>query len=232
MSQKGYDFSGTYQGEMDGISTSLNLTQKGSNLTGDINKGGLLYNVVGIAEDDSIQGRMSDAENIEHYMLQAEINNSFLIIHLITHNLDDSSISKNSFTFKKSNTKSADTIQPPEKVIKESEFNNDKSLLGIWAREEILTSPENAISTQVVIELDSKGNYSLVGAINLKGAKDTGYSGDTTKGKWRTHNGTFHILVSGSKYWKPYARYKIDGPDEMTFTLEDGERLNWVKQHK
>ncbi len=232
MSQKGYDFSGTYQGEMDNISTSLNLTQNGSNLTGDINKGGLLYNVVGIAADDSIQGRMSDAENIEHYMLQAEINNGLLIIHLITHNLDDGTISKNSYTFKKSSSKNVNLDQPTDNIVKDLEFHNDKDLIGTWAREEILSSSDNAISTQVVIELDSKGNYSLLGAVNLKGAKDTGYSGDTTKGKWRTHNGTFHILVSGSKYWKPYARYTVDGQDEMTFILEDGERLNWVKQHR
>jgi hypothetical protein len=219
-------------GEIDGIKSSLLLKQNGSNLTGDLNKGGLIYNVVGIATEDSIEGRMTGSNNIENFMLQAEVNNGFLIIHLISHDLEKRTISKDSFTFKKVDNKNIDADSTSKKLISDLEFDNDSSLFGTWARQEILGGSEAAISTQVVIELDKKGNYKLLGAINLEGAKDTGYSGDTTQGKWRAHNGTFYLLVSGSKYWKPYARYNIEGNSKMTFTLEDGERQNWVKQDK
>lgn len=231
-----YNFSGHYLGEIDGIKTSLLLIQNGSNLTGDINKGGLIYNVVGIVAEDSIQGRMTGSNNIENFMLQGEINNGLLIIYLITQNLEQGTVSKDSYTFNKTDTdnlldtETNDTDTLNGRPIDDLEFDNDLSLFGTWAREEIIGSSESAISTQVVIELDEKGNYKLVGAINLKDTKDTGYSGDTTKGKWRTHNGTFYLLVSGSKYWKPYARYHIFDDNYMIFTLEDGERQNWVKR--
>jgi hypothetical protein len=163
-------------------------------------------------------------------MLQAEINNSFLIIHLITPDLTTGSMTTTSYTFKKVDSDTNKTDLSSKHLITNSQYDNDTDLIGAWAREEIIGSSEMAISTQVVIEIGNKGNYKLLGAINLKGAKDTGYSGDTTKGKWRTHDGTFYMLVSGSKYWKPYARYNIEGNNKMTFTLEDGERQDWVKR--
>jgi len=225
-----YDFTGRYEGEIDGIKALLQLSQKSNNIQGDLNKSGVIFSVVGVVTNDNIQGRLSDAGNMESYMLQAEINNSFLIIHLITPDLTTGSMTTNSYTFKKVDSDTNETDLSSKHLITDSQYDNDTDLIGTWAREEIIGSSEMTISTQVVIELDKEGNYSLVGAINLKGAKDTGYSGDTTKGKWRTHNGTFYMLVSGSKYWKPYARYNIEGNNKMTFILEDGERQDWVKR--
>jgi len=225
-----YDFTGRYEGEIDGIKSLLQLSQKSNNLHGDLNKSGVIFSVVGVVTHDKIEGRLTDAGNMQSYMLQAEINNSFLIIHLITPDLTTGSMTTNSYTFKKVDSDTNKTDLSSKHLISDSQYDNDADLSGTWAREEIIGSSEMAISTQVVIELDNKGNYKLLGAINLKGAKDTGYSGDTTKGKWRTHNGTFYMLVSGSKYWKPYARYNIEGNNKMTFILEDGERQDWVKR--
>lgn len=230
MKNDSYDFTGRYEGEIDGIKSLLQLSQKSNNLHGDLNKSGVIFSVVGVVTQDKIEGRVTDADNMQSYMLQAEINNSFLIIHLITPDLTTGSMTTNSYTFKKVDNDTNKTDLSSKHLISDSQYDNDTDLSGTWAREEIIGSSEMAISTQVVIELDNKGNYKLLGAINLKGAKDTGYSGDTTKGKWRTHNGTFYMLVSGSKYWKPYARYNIEGNNKMTFTLEDGERQDWVKR--
>ena len=230
MTNDSYDFTGRYEGEIDGIKSLLQLSQKSNNLHGDLNKSGVIFSVVGVVTNDNIQGRLSDAGNMESYMMQAEINNSFLIIHLITPDLTTGSMTTNSYTFKRVDSDTNKSDLSSKHLISDSQYDNDTDLIGTWAREEIIGNSEMAISTQVVIELDNKGNYKLLGAINLKGAKDTGYSGDTTKGKWRTHNGTFYMLVSGSKYWKPYARYNIEGNNKMTFTLEDGERQNWVKR--
>lgn len=230
MKNDSYDFTGRYEGEIDGIKSLLQLSQKSNNLHGDLNKSGVIFSVVGVVTQDKIEGRLTDADNMQSYMLQAEINNSFLIIHLISPDLTTGSMTTNSYTFKKVDSDTNKTDLSSKHLITDSQYDNDTDLIGTWAREEIIGSSEMAISTQVVIELDNKGNYKLLGAINLKGAKDTGYSGDTTKGKWRTHNGTFYMLVSGSKYWKPYARYNIEGNNKMTFTLEDGERQDWVKR--
>ncbi len=230
MTNDSYDFTGRYEGEIDGIKALLQLNQDSNDLQGDLNKNGVVFSVVGVVTDDKIEGRLSDADNMQSYMLQAEINNSFLIIHLITPDLTSGNMTTNSYTFKKVDRDTNKSALSSKYLITDSEYDNDTDLIGTWAREEIIGSTEMAISTQVVIELDSEGNYKLLGAINLKGAKDTGYSGDTTKGKWRTHNGIFYMLVSGSKYWKPYARYNIEGNDKMTFILEDAERQDWVKR--
>lgn len=230
MTNNSYDFTGRYEGEIDGIKALLQLNQDSNDLQGDLNKNGVVFSVVGVVTDDKIEGRLSDADNMQSYMLQAEINNSFLIIHLITPDLTSGNMTTNSYTFKKVDRDTNKSDLSSKYLITDSEYDNDTALIGTWAREEIIGSTEMAISTQVVIELDSEGNYKLLGAINLKGAKDTGYSGDTTKGKWRTHNGIFYMLVSGSKYWKPYARYNIEGNDKMTFILEDAERQDWVKR--
>ncbi len=230
MTNNSYDFTGRYEGEIDGIKALLQLNQDSNDLQGDLNKNGVVFSVVGVVTDDKIEGRLSDADNMQSYMLQAEINNSFLIIHLITPDLTSGNMTTNSYTFKKVDRDTNKSDLSSKYLITDSEYDNDTDLIGTWAREEIIGSTEMAISTQVVIELDSEGNYKLLGAINLKGAKDTGYSGDTTKGKWRTHNGIFYMLVSGSKYWKPYARYNIEGNDKMTFILEDAERQDWVKR--
>jgi hypothetical protein len=230
LTNNSYDFTGRYEGEIDGIKALLQLNQDSNDLQGDLNKNGVVFSVVGVVTDDKIEGRLSDADNMQSYMLQAEINNSFLIIHLITPDLTSGNMTTNSYTFKKVDRDTNKSDLSSKYLITDSEYDNDTDLIGTWAREEIIGSTEMAISTQVVIELDSEGNYKLLGAINLKGAKDTGYSGDTTKGKWRTHNGIFYMLVSGSKYWKPYARYNIEGNDKMTFILEDAERQDWVKR--
>jgi len=230
LTNNSYDFTGRYEGEIDGIKALLQLNQDSNDLQGDLNKNGVVFSVVGVVTDDKIEGRLSDADNMQSYMLQAEINNSFLIIHLITPDLTSGNMTTNSYTFKKVDRDTNKSALSSKYLITDSEYDNDTDLIGTWAREEIIGSTEMAISTQVVIELDSEGNYKLLGAINLKGAKDTGYSGDTTKGKWRTHNGIFYMLVSGSKYWKPYARYNIEGNDKMTFILEDAERQDWVKR--
>lgn len=71
-----YDFTGRYEGEIDGIKSLLQLSQKSNNLKGDLNKSGVIFSVVGVVTNDNIQGRLSDAGNMESYMMQAEINNS------------------------------------------------------------------------------------------------------------------------------------------------------------
>lgn len=230
MSTRSNDFSGSYEGKIDGIKTTLRLQQQGVKISGQIAKGSSHYNVVGISTPDGIQARMTDAENVESYVLQAEINNSYLIVHLISHDLQSRAITQDSYTFSKVEGKSDNIYLEEHEHANISEFDNDINIVGKWSREEYIGSKEKAISTQVVIELDEHGDYELVGAIALQGTKDTGYSGDTTKGKWRTRSGTFYILVSGSKYWKPYAKYHLLGENNMIFTLEDGERQNWVKQ--
>jgi len=230
LSTRTADFPGLYEGKIDGIKTTLRLKQQGVNISGDLAKGSSHYNVVGISTSDGIQARMTDAENVESYVLQAEINNSYLIVHLISHDLQTRTITQDSFTFTRIHSEGSDVDMQDHEPANNSEFDNDINIVGKWSREEYIGSKEKAISTQVVIELDEHGNYELVGAIALQGAKDTGYSGDTTKGKWRTRSGTFYILVSGSKYWKPYAKYHLLDENNMIFSLEDGERQDWVKQ--
>jgi len=67
-----YDFTGRYEGEIDGIKALLQLSQKSNNLKGDLNKSGVIFSVVGVVTNDNIQGRLTDADNMQSYMLQAD----------------------------------------------------------------------------------------------------------------------------------------------------------------
>jgi len=80
-------FSGHYTGQVDGIKTSISIKQQGSSIQGELIKGRSYYNIICIVTGNNIQGRISDIQSIESYMLQDEINNGLLVINLITPDL-------------------------------------------------------------------------------------------------------------------------------------------------
>jgi len=86
-----YDFTGRYEGVIDGIKTSICIKQQGSSIQGELIKGRSYYNIIGIVTGNNIQGRISDIQSIESYMLQAEINNGLLVINLIAPDLKSGS---------------------------------------------------------------------------------------------------------------------------------------------
>jgi hypothetical protein len=223
-----YNYTGKYSGVMDKFPTSLKIIQKGSDLQGELKKGKTNYNIVGVVVNDKIQGRISETESSETFLLEAENNNGILVMNLISMDLEEVISNSVSYSFKMLDTKIHEPIAPVNDFTNNHISFNDPQINGTWARDELLSNNMVTINAKIVIELNENGNYKILGAQKPEGHKDTGYSGDTTSGKWKTINNIFYILVSGSKHWKPYAKYEIVN-NNLVFVLGDGERQVWNK---
>ena len=225
-------YTGSYKGIIDGVNCIINITQQGSSVKGELQKGNYYFNLVGVIINDIINGRLSDTENFESYIVLGQFDQGDLQLDLTQHDIQKGLTESNTYTFKIIST--TGNIQSDSQNSYDSTYPAvmDTQLTGTWAREELFRSSGMTVNTKLLIELRSDGIYKILGAKNQEGHKDAGYSGDTTTGKWKTRNKVFYILVSGSKHWKPYAKYNIDG-DIMEFILEDGERQEWsrVKQN-
>jgi len=222
------NYTGSYTGLIEGVSSTLNISQEGTSIQGELHKGNFIHNLVGVVINNSIRGRLSGTESIESYVLVAEYNDDALQIDLILHDIHNGVTESNSYSFRMINT--AASVPVIKQDITESTDPSviDPQIIGIWARDELFNRSDITVNTKLLIELSDNGNYNILGANKLQGHKDTGYSGDTTTGKWKTKNKVFYILVSGSKHWKPYAKYQLDN-NKMVFVLGDGERQEWSR---
>ena len=219
-------YSGSYKGTIDGVNSTLIITQEQNSIKGELYRGSSKYDLTGVVISNSIHGKLTDTETHETYIVLAEFNyDGSLRMELIMHNIEKSLSESNTYIFVISDNNEI-TIKQNTKT--EPVNNIDIKLVGTWAKDDMLSANEITLHTKMLIELDNNGNYKILGARKLDGYRDTGYSGDTTTGKWKTINNTFYIQVSGSRHWKPYATYKIKGPN-LIFTLGDQDRQVWSR---
>ena len=68
MTNDSYDFTGRYEGVIDGIKTSISIKQQGGSIQGELIKGRSYHNIIGIVTENNIQGRISNIQSIESYM--------------------------------------------------------------------------------------------------------------------------------------------------------------------
>lgn len=218
-------YNGCYKGIIDGINSTLIISQDNNSVKGELYKGSSKYDLTGVVITDSIHGKLTDVETLETYIVLAEFSGGTLKIDLTMHDMKKCVSESNTYNFELSDN---NEIIIKDKTETTTTNDIDRELIGTWAKEEVLSATAFTVHTKMLIELNEKGQYKILGAKRLDGYKDKGYSGDTTSGKWKTRDNTFYVQVSGSRYWKPYARYEIKGRN-MIFILGDHDRQVWSR---
>lgn len=222
------DYTGSYSGVIEGVSATLNIIQKDSFISGELYKGIFIHNLVGVVINNAVRGRLSDPDNFDSYMIFAEFSDGDLHLNLISHHIQKGVTQSDSYILKVINTDTGKSPVNQDKTPGTVDSVNDTQIIGTWARDELFDGSSITVHAKLLIELGEDGNYKILGTKKLEGYKDTGYSGDTTTGRWKTRNKVIYILVSGSKHWKPYAKYQVKN-NKLVFVLEDGERQEWTR---
>ncbi len=110
--------------------------------------------------------------------------------------------------------------------------NRDSRLVGSYSRQEIVSTPQGSIATQMFLEIRADGTFSEVMGDTLGGGMDwsgqVGGAGGAQTAEWSTQNGVFLVKMPGMTQWVPLARYVLQ-PGRLMFVYNDGSQHLWYR---
>lgn len=110
--------------------------------------------------------------------------------------------------------------------------DRDPRLVGAWSRQEMISTPQGSIATQIFLTIDANGSFvesmgdTLGGGVGWNG-QITGADGGQSA-EWRTQDGVFLVRQTGTP-WVPLARYVLE-PGRLMFVYGDGSRHLWYRR--
>ena len=110
--------------------------------------------------------------------------------------------------------------------------DRDPRLVGSYSRQEMISTPEGGITTQMFLEIRADGTFSeLLGDTVAGGAYLSGQVGDGTgaeTAEWTTSGGVLLVRPVGGAQWVPLARYVLE-PGVLMLVYDDGSRHLWYR---
>lgn len=108
----------------------------------------------------------------------------------------------------------------------------DPRLVGSYSRQEMISTPNGVIATQIFLEIRSNGTFSEAMGETLGGGME--WSGQLGGGgvqtaEWTAQNGVFLVRPPGTGQWVPLARYVLE-PGRLMFVYDDGSRHLWYRR--
>lgn len=111
--------------------------------------------------------------------------------------------------------------------------DRDSRLVGSYSRQEIVSTPQGSIATQMFLEIRADGTFSEALGNTVGGGGDwSGQVGGgqvTQTAEWSTQDGLFLVKMQGMAQWVPLARYVLE-PGRLMFVYDDGSRHLWYRR--
>lgn len=225
----GEEWTGAYNGNINGAPATLTLRQKDNQVEGQINAGGYLYNLSGNINGQQSQGQLTDPQTQGIMTYQGQLQGNNLTLYL------NANGSQFQIQFARGasapagvssgglhNTGQGAAVHPTQV---------DQQIVGNWLYTDSYTSGEFSFASQYRLIINPDGTY-LYGdgkvAGGGPGVSGSSGGGGMTPGKWKTEGNI--IYIDEGYGWQPYARYYVEGAS-MMFTFGDGKRQVWNRSY-
>jgi hypothetical protein len=214
-------WSGTYYGDINGTSATLNLNQEGPSISGQIDASGYIYNLSGKSENQQFLGELFDPQT------QGKMSGTGTIQDDEVSLVIKDPTSGQSFTLNFSKTNPGGISSQSNNQA--AGVERDPNLIGNWIYSDSYTSGDFGFTTQYRLIVNPDGTYLYGDAKMAGGGPGVGgisEGGGYTKGQWKTQNKIIHINEGYG--WQPYAKYYVEG-NSMMMTFSDGSKQVWKR---
>lgn len=120
----------------------------------------------------------------------------------------------------------------PQSAPETPATDRDPRLVGLWARQEMMSGSQGSIVTQIFLQISPDGAFVEQMGGTLGGGSDwsmqIGDSGAGERGEWRTAGGVLMLRLPESG-WVPLARYVFE-PDRLLLIYGDQSQHLWFRQ--
>ena len=218
------NFDGSYIGQIQGTTTSLELTTSGDTVSGNANAGGYIYNLTGTVQGDHCAGQLQDPQNGAAMAFEAALQGDILLLQIAFPDLYSGGSNNVTLQFQRQGAGSQNTGEnqtPDQSAL-------DPALMGEWMRSQSMSGGGIAVVTQERLRISPDGTFLMYDS-KAVGPMGTSQGAETLSGQWRTEQGIIHVKAAGQPNWMPYGRYIVQGASLM-FTLADGTRELWQRQ--
>ncbi|GIV60121.1 MAG: hypothetical protein KatS3mg043_1210 [Rhodothermaceae bacterium] len=224
-------FAGTFSGNVNGTPARLELRQEGTRLSGQADAGGYGYTLSGTMAGSRAQGTLTDSQTGGQVNFEATLQGDVLTLRL----LDPTTGQRGTLTFQRGTRTAGAEASVPEGAAGPHE--RDPALVGTWRKSETMVSGDASLVSEVFMEIRADGTFSqgnarvMAGGANPWGSwgADSGSSGDTVTGQWRTQGRIIQIFAPQIGQWVSIARYYVEG-NKLLLYLSDGSRELWYRQ--
>jgi hypothetical protein len=218
------NYTGTYYGDINGVSSTLSIDQSGNQISGKIVADNYPYFIQGTINSNQFTGTFTDGKTAASFPCIATFTESN--VHLFLKYTDPNTGSKQDVPFdfsseKPDNVNNVVNGTPPQ--------NLDYNLIGIWTYSDSYSSGSYSFASQLTMILKQDGTY-LYGNGKVAGGGDnisgSSEGGDWSRGNWKTENS--HIYTNEGNGWQLYARYYIEN-GKMLLTFSDESKQIWYR---
>ncbi|PHN01656.1 hypothetical protein [Flavilitoribacter nigricans] len=222
------NWNGTFNGNIMGTATTMNLQLDGSRLNGTVDAGGYRYNLQGTTNGNRSQGKFSDPQTQGFFDYTAVLNGQQLDLTL----QNPTNGQSQQIVFTRSSAGSISPGNNPAQPNAAPPASRDSRLVGSWNYTDSYTSGEYSFATQWKLIINPDGSYIygdgrvIGGGGGISG--DSGSGGDVVRGQWKTENGIIHINTGAG--WQAYARYTTNG-QSMLMQFGDGSKQLWKRSY-
>ncbi|RMF59347.1 MAG: hypothetical protein D6748_06600 [Calditrichaeota bacterium] len=216
------DFTGIYQGKINNTPAILEIDVYDDEFDGDIEAGEEEFALEGVISGNKVSGAWYDEKSEEGRKFTAILKGDNLTI--VLHNAGK----KKEFHFYRQTQ--AQEQEPGETG---NVSIGDRRLIGVWAKQEIISSGGATVASQVFLYINSDGTFRYGDARTMAGGANWSGSvggSETTSGRWRSKNGVFQVMLDGTSQWIPLAKYYLQ-PGKLLFNGFDGSRELWYRQY-
>jgi hypothetical protein len=220
-------WNGKYTGSINGTQSILTLRQNGSNVEGNIDASGYVYNLKGTVNGNQSTGQLVDS-NTQGVMNYSGTSSG----RQISLNLEvpgqygqttqlQLTFTRDGGTFQPSHSNPAD--QPSSRG--DSNVSHDQRLVGGWRYTDTYVSGEFSAVSEWYLQINPDGTYRYgdgqVAGGDSGGFFESGGGSGASTGQWKTENGV--VYINEGYGWQPYATYIVDS-NSMLFKFDDGSK--------
>ena len=222
------EWTGSFNGDINGTSSVLSLNSSGNTLTGDINAGGYIYQLNGQLSGNNSSGTLTDKVTGGQIPFAASVNGSNVTITLKVQNEYGQQVDL-PIQFQRSGSQNTASQSTPS-ASSNATVQRDPNLIGGWRHTESYTSGEFGMVSEWYLTIKPDGNY-IYGDGKVAGGGDgysfdSGEGGSSSTGQWKTENGV--VFINEGYGWQQYAGYYIEG-NSMMFKFADGSKQLWER---
>lgn len=193
------NFSGSFKGEQNGISSSAVLTVKNKQITGTVIVNGKSGQVTGTVSDSISSGTLYDSETQKNYTYTGKLSGDELRFSMVFPELDNQEIELIMQRESAGTSAKKNTASPKDNRTK------NPALVGVWRYTEVLNSESGdnyaSLSTDYFMDFKADGTVlSWTGRSAGSGLSSDGQSAvNADKGEWYTDGKTLYLTDAVTK---------------------------------
>jgi len=230
LAQGSSDWTGTYEGYLNGSRTTLTLDDQGGAFTAQIvDDTGYTYNLKGTIQGDNATGELHDPAAGGTIALEAARQADSINMKLYQTFLE-MRVSEIDITYTRAAGDSTGATTTAANTAPAPAADLDARLVGTWRYTSTYVSGDFSVASDYTMIVNADGTYQYgdarIAGGGSSGTFDSGSGGDVTTGRVMTQNK--QLFVDEGYGWQFYANYMCDGAI-LLLTFQNGNKQIWER---